>query len=141
MDFARKHEVATPKVLAYDITADNEVGTQYILMEAAKGQNLGKRWDSIDEDARQLIVMAIIYQEVKLMHLELPASGSIYYKRDLEPGIKTVEISPDLGEKFGTATGDGFCIGPSAHNDWWLDERAEMSEISRGPCQLASAWG
>lgn len=135
MDCARKHGVATPKVLAYDITADNEVGTQYILMEAAEGQNVGERWDFIDENSRRQIVMAVIDQEVKLMHLKLPVSGSIYYKRDLEPEIKTVEISPDLGEEFGAATGDGFCIGPSAHNDWWREERAEMSEISRGPCQ------
>jgi len=74
LGFVRNHEVPTSKVLTYDITADNEVGTQYILMEAAQGQKVGKRWDSIDEDAPGGMVAAVVSQESRLMHLRLPTS-------------------------------------------------------------------
>lgn len=135
MDFVRIHQVPTPKVWAYDVSADNEVGTQYIITEEAPGENVGKRWDSMHEDARETAVVPVVGMECYLMALELPASGSIYYKRDLEPGVVTVEIPPDIGKRSGDATGEGFCIGPVAHNDWWGGGRAELSDISRGPCQ------
>jgi hypothetical protein len=57
------------------------------------------------------------------MELEFPASGSIYYRKDVLSG----DVIP-----LPTHGGPEFCIGPIAHYTWWHEERGTL-ETDRGP--------
>jgi hypothetical protein len=65
----------------------------------------------------------IVKLESKLFSIQLPASGSIYYTRDLDRSTPKVDV-------FGL---DGqFCVGPYTGLRWWYGKRAEL-KLDRGP--------
>ncbi|EHA24924.1 hypothetical protein ASPNIDRAFT_121899 [Aspergillus niger ATCC 1015] len=69
------------------------------------------------------IMTQIVDVETRLMSLKFPASGSLYYLKDLPSEKRTRLDDPNSME---------FCIGPIAHYSWWHDERGIM-DIDRGP--------
>ncbi|RMZ68811.1 phosphotransferase enzyme family [Pyrenophora seminiperda CCB06] len=122
MDFVRAHGVPTPRILGYAI-GENPVGSEYILMEKLPGRTIGDAWFDLSEQQRLQILHDIVKLESKLFSIQLPASGSIYYARDLEPDTPRVEISGTDGQ---------FCVGPYAELGWWYGKREKL-EIDRGP--------
>jgi hypothetical protein len=122
MDFVRAHGVPTPRILGYAIN-ENPVGSEYILMEKLPGRPIGDAWFDLSEPQRLQILHDIVKLESKLFNIPLPASGSIYYARDLEPDISRVGIPEVDGQ---------FCVGPYAGLRWWFGKR-ESLEIDRGP--------
>ncbi|KAH8707543.1 kinase-like domain-containing protein [Phaeosphaeriaceae sp. PMI808] len=117
-------EVATLAfVRAHGSVDDNAVGAEYILMEKLPGRPLGDTWFGLSEQERPKTLLQIVELEAKLFAINLPASGSIYYARDLSPGIPKIELAgPD----------SGLCIGPYASLRWWFSERGDL-DIDRGP--------
>ncbi|KAI4248612.1 MAG: hypothetical protein L6R42_009233, partial [Xanthoria sp. 1 TBL-2021] len=125
MDFVRLHGVPVPQVYDYSITSQNCVGAEYMIMEKVGGKLLWEYWDVLTPQGRNKIIEQIVNMEATLFSINFPASGSIYYKKDLDTHVKTAEIlGPD-----GSAD---FCVGPSADAKWWYQERAEMA-FDRGP--------
>ena len=64
--------------------------------------------------------------EKTLLAIQLPASGSLYFRRDLpseSPGISVAPLAQNEDE---------IVVGPSAAYAWWY--RAAL-EIARGPCR------
>lgn len=126
MDFIRLHGVSVPRVYDYSITAHNCVGAEYMIMEKVGGKLLWEFWDILTPQGRDRIIEQIVKMEATLFSIHLPASGSIYYKKDLDDHVKTAEILSPNGSP-------DFCVGPSAAASWWYQERAEMT-FDRGPC-------
>ncbi|KAF1348371.1 kinase-like protein [Lizonia empirigonia] len=122
MDFVRAHGVPTPQILGYAIN-ENPVGSEYILMEKLPGRPIGDAWFSLSEPQRLQVLHDIVKLESKLFGIQLPASGSIYYARDLEPDTPRVGIPEVDGQ---------FCVGPYTALRWWFDKRENL-KIDRGP--------
>ncbi|KAF2656341.1 hypothetical protein K491DRAFT_767808 [Lophiostoma macrostomum CBS 122681] len=122
LDFVRAHGIPTPRVLAYSVDA-NAVGAEYMLMEKLPGRPLGNAWFNFSEEERLKVLHKIVELEAKLFAIKLPASGSVYYARDLSPGTLRIDVP---------GSGDGLCIGPYAALRWWSGERAGL-DIDRGP--------
>lgn len=122
LEFVRAHGIPTPRVLAYSVDA-NTVGSEYILMEKLLGRPIGDAWFDLSEEERLKVLLEIVKLEAKLFAIKLPASGSIYYARDLSPGTPNIDIP---------GSEDGFCIGPYAALQWWFGERGDLN-IDRGP--------
>lgn len=70
------------------------------------------------------IMTQIVEWETRLMSLKFPASGSLYYSKDLPS---------DKRAKLDHLNGMAFCIGLIAHYSWWHGERGIM-DIDRRPC-------
>ncbi|KAI4690443.1 hypothetical protein J4E81_007597 [Alternaria sp. BMP 2799] len=127
MDFLRLHGIPVPKVYSYSATSDNAAGTEYIFMEFIRGTNLGDIWFDLPEKARIAVVAKLVELESKLFALEFPASGSLYYTKDLPAEFGRVE-SPIV-----KSAGEGdFCIGPDTRLRMWHGRRGDV-QIHRGP--------
>lgn len=126
LDYLRLHGFPTPEVYAWCATKANPVGAEYIIMEKLDGTPLGDIWYSMTPKEQHKTMKQIVEWEARLMSMEFPAIGSIYYQRDLPTGRK-VPLSGQLASEF--------CIGPMAHYSWWHGERSTL-DIDRGPCEL-----
>ena len=122
LDFVRAHGIPAPRVLAYSVDT-NPVGVEYMLMEKLPGRPIGDAWFDLSEEERLKVLLEIVKLEAKLFVIKLPASGSLYYDRDLSPGTPKTHVPESQ---------DGLCIGPYAALRWWFGERGDL-QIDRGP--------
>lgn len=129
LDLLHSHGVPVPKVLAYSPDCTNPVGAEYTLLEKIDGTPLGNQWFSMDNKTRVKIMRQIINLEKRFMSIEFPASGSLYYRRDLEKSQCAVSL-PGQSE---IAAANHIVIGPTAQHEWWHQERA-LLDVDRGPC-------
>lgn len=127
IDFLRSHNIPVPKIYSYSTTSENPTGTEYIFMELVPGTNLGDIWYDLPEKARIRMITNLVKLESRLFDLQFPASGSLYYAKDLKPEYDKVDISS------GEAGADGrFCIGPDTSLHLWYGKRQDL-QVDRGP--------
>ncbi|KAI4696051.1 uncharacterized protein J4E88_000223 [Alternaria novae-zelandiae] len=122
LDFLRTKGIPVPRVLDYS-TGENSVGVEYMLIERLPGKPLSDIWFSLAEEERCHILHKIVLMETKLFAFKLPASGSIYYPRDLSANTPRIGIPGSNG---------GLCVGPYASMRWWYGERGNL-DIDQGP--------
>ena len=133
LGFLRCHGVPVPKVLGYSSDNTNPVGTEYLLLEKLEGIPLSERWFTMDTKARVKIMRQIVEVEKQFLQIELPASGSLYYRKDLTGSEYVIPVS-------GTPQGaDQIVIGPTAQYEWWYRERAALV-VDRGPCKSSGCF-
>lgn len=123
MDLVRKYGVPTPKVYGYSTDAENEVGSEYILMEKASGQCLGDVWYEISDKERVKVLGEIVKEEAKMFGIPFPAFGSVYYAADLPEDMGRVSLGAEAGR---------FCVGPDVSLKHWFGTRSRP-EIAKGP--------
>ncbi|OJD22272.1 hypothetical protein ACJ73_06381 [Blastomyces percursus] len=128
MEFLRLHGVSIPKVFDWNSSTSNQVGCEYIIMEKVPGKELEHTWYTMTLQERMGVVEKIVDIEKILFAIQLPASGSLYFKSSLGANIKKVDMPPD----FGLGERDKFCIGPSTELPWWYQKRDELP-VNRGP--------
>lgn len=75
----------------------------------------------------------IIGLEKQFMTIPFPASGSLYYRRDLEESQPTIPLS----DQSSLPPFDQVVVGPTAQYEWWYRERA-LLDVDRGPCMSLS---
>lgn len=133
LDFLRRKGFPVPRVYvsSSSSTGSNPVGAEYIVMEKMEGIPLGDIWYSMTTKERYKVMKQIVELEKRLFELDLPASGSLYYRDELKPGEQVVAIPKQVDEER------AFCIGPMAHYSWWHNERG-FSGVDRGPCKCTS---
>jgi len=134
MDFLRLHGIPVPKVYSYSATSENAAGTEYIFMEFIRGMNLGDIWFDLPEKARITVVAKLVELESRLFALEFPASGSVYYTKDLPAGFSKFEV-PIVK----SARDSDFCVGPDTRLRMWHGKRGDI-QIHRGPCTASSSF-
>jgi hypothetical protein len=117
------HGLPVPNVLDYSTTKENPVGAEYIIMDKAYGEELGDRWFSLPDLERAKLIGRLSKIEEVLFSIPLPASGSIFYRKDLDPSVPVEDI-PETE----------FRVGPSVEQRWWQDRRDQIP-IFRGPCK------
>ncbi|KAF2437996.1 hypothetical protein P171DRAFT_467594 [Karstenula rhodostoma CBS 690.94] len=127
MDFLRSQGIPVPQIYSYSATSENAAGTEYMFMERTQGTNLGDIWFDLSEKARITVVTKLVELESRLFALAFPASGSLYYTKDLQTGIRKVKVAV-----ANSALNNDFCIGPDTRLDLWYGKRGDI-EIDRGP--------
>lgn len=128
MDFLRLHGIPVPKIYSYSATSENSAGTEYLFMDLVRGTNLGEVWYDLSEKARITVVTKLVELESRLFALPFPASGSLYYTKDLPADSNKVDIS--IADP---ARSSCFCIGPDTRLVLWYGKRLGI-QIDRGPC-------
>lgn len=124
LQLVRSRGIPVPEVLDYSTRTENSIGAEYIIIEKAAGEELGNRWFSLSDLDRAKLIGRLSQIENLLFSIPLPASGSIFYKKDLEESTPSLEIP-----------GTEFCIGPSIEQRWWHNRRGQL-DIHRGPCKF-----
>lgn len=129
LDFLRSQGLPVPEVYGYSSSSDNAAETPYILLEMMTGTNLGDIWYELGEKARLEVVNRLVKIEAQLFSLDLPASGSFYYIKDLDEATPRVLFPSSEGSE-----GSHLCIGPDTTLALWYGRRANI-EAPRGPCK------
>ncbi|OJJ65712.1 hypothetical protein ASPBRDRAFT_139524 [Aspergillus brasiliensis CBS 101740] len=127
-------KIPVPKVYAWNATANNPVGSEYIIMEEAPGTQIDSLWTNLGADSKLAIMKEVTSIECKLSSLSFSHYGSIYFANDLVEGAVPAEITSDVSSELKEAVAKQFTIGPSADRSFWNKERS-MMDISRGPWQ------
>jgi hypothetical protein len=131
MAFLRSKGIPIPEIYGYSPTEDNPARTEYIFQEFSPGRNLGAVWTDMNEHHRLRFVKSLVNLENRLFNIRLPASGSLYFLRDL------TMASPKLAVHPGKPSGlDSLFIGPSTSLPLWYGKRNQV-DVDRGPCKLA----
>jgi hypothetical protein len=127
IDFLRSHGIPVPKVYSYSATPENVAGTEYLFMELVSGTNLGDVWHDLPEKARIRAVKNIVEMESRLFSLSFPASGSLFYTKDLPVEFNRIDVP------IANAVRDArFCVGPDTRLGLWYGRRLDL-QIDRGP--------
>jgi hypothetical protein len=127
LTFLRAEGIPVPEVYRYSATANNPVGTEYILMAKAPGVSLASKWESLEDRDIKRIANSFVELEMKLFKLCFSSIGSLYFKTDIVPSSQ----APLYAEEH-TTEADQFCIGPIADYMFWYGRRAGL-HINRGP--------
>ncbi|KAG9683763.1 hypothetical protein KCU95_g13446, partial [Aureobasidium melanogenum] len=128
MQFLRLHGVPVPQLYAWAPSAENAVGSAYIIMAKVEGQELEHTWYDMSVSERMNMIEKVVQIERRLFQIQLPASGSIYHRTflDSQQGVDQVPITTaDTDE-------NEFSIGPSNEYLWWYARRDEVA-VNRGP--------
>ncbi|KAM5461786.1 hypothetical protein MferCBS49748_007070 [Microsporum ferrugineum] len=139
LDFLRENGIPVPKVYAWSSDKDNEVGTEYIIMEKATGKPLTDRWFDLTPKEMLKLVTSYVDIEKKLFSFPFGAHGSLYYKDALPRNLQASLYAS------GQSGGDSrFCIGPITDYMFWRGRRAAF-DLDRGPwgdhCQYLQSIG
>lgn len=133
MDFLRLHGIPIPCIYGYSATTDNPTGTEHIFMKYVRGTSLSDIWFDLAESARSTLVRKLVQLELQLFSIRLPASGSLYYAKDIRDLPRKVHIPAS------TATLDTrFCIGPDMTLVLWYGRRLGL-QVDRDPCTSHSS--
>ncbi|KAH7377310.1 hypothetical protein BKA66DRAFT_422392 [Pyrenochaeta sp. MPI-SDFR-AT-0127] len=132
MDFLRSHDIPVPKVYSYSTTSENAAGTEYIFMELIRGTNLGDIWYDLSEKARITVVTKLVELESRLFALQFPASGSLYYSKDLQEDSNRIVV-----HTADSVLNGRFCVGPDTRLSLWHGKRLNI-QVDRGPYPAAT---
>lgn len=124
-----------PQVLAWNSNAKNPVKAEYIIMEKARGVQLGTAWPAMDLDQKVEIIRAIARHQRTWSSISFSSIGSLYYAKDVPPDDRVAHIClGDLGEP---SKNSKFAIGPVLGREWMDYGRASIN-CDRGPCQCST---
>jgi len=127
--FLRSKGIPVPEIYGYSATADNSAQTEYIFLEFSPGRNLGTLWADMTQHHRLRFIRSLVDLENRLFDIYLPASGSIYFLRDL-PTVST-KLAVEASE---SSSSNSFYVGPSTSLPLWYGKRKEL-DVDRGPCK------
>jgi hypothetical protein len=65
-----------PKVLAWSCDALNPVGIEYIVMEKARGYQLGEVWGEMNQLQKYKVIQNLVMLESQLASLKFPGYGN-----------------------------------------------------------------
>lgn len=132
IDFLRMSGIPVPKIYGYSTTPENPAGTEYMFMELVQGSSLGDIWFDLSGKASIAVVTRLVELESQLFALLFPASGSLYYTKDLDVGTRKVEIPTTDASRESC-----FCIGRDTRLSLWYGKRSQL-DVDRGPRKYKS---
>ncbi|KAK2871604.1 hypothetical protein FQN49_003020 [Arthroderma sp. PD_2] len=138
MEFVRTNTIIpVPKVLAWSSNPQNTLGTEYIIMEMAKGVQLYTSWGDLSQSGRLEIIKSLVFMEKQLSSLRFPAYGNLYFRHCL-PESLSVPLDKEI-DPSGL-----YCVGPAADNAWLDGETGnehDSPEYDPGPWMNLQAFG
>jgi hypothetical protein len=115
--------IPVPKVIAWSSDASNPVGSEYLLMEKARGIQLADVWGDMNQLNQFKLIQCLTQLDSQLALMKFPAYGNLYF-RDAAPRCLSPVVRID----------DEYCIGP-AYNASWFPRSG--NEQYAGPCMTS----
>ena len=103
LSYMREHtSVPVPRVIAYNSTAENELGCEWILMERVPGVALTNVWSDIDLEtkSRETKVIAEFARQLRGTQQHFAAIGNLYFREDIDTSNPAVRVVPTEDEKY-----------------------------------------
>lgn len=121
--------VPVPKILDWSDDPSNAIGSEYIIMEYARGIQLHQKWQTMSMKQKIACVKAITKTTQQIAALEFPAYGSLYF------------ADGPLNSAFTIPSAPGFCVGPhcgTRYSDCNVHDARyyAFTKPNRGPCKL-----
>lgn len=133
MDFVQNViGIPVPKVLGWDAGVSNSAESEYILMEEAKGTQLGELWTDMDLDDKLKIIDDVVAMQKKLQSVMFSRYGNLYFKSNAIEGCLGVELAGQLSDAARAYAEERFAIGPVAERSFWRPGTTSAL-IDRGP--------
>ena len=129
IEYLRTCGIPVPEIYGYSADSDNVAGTPYILMEFIRGPKLSEVWRDLRDEEVISVVRQLTQLEARMMSLQFPAGGSLYFTEDLE------KVAMGLGVPLEDKR---FSVGPDTKLALWYGRRADL-EVNRGPCMPSPA--
>ncbi|CAK4034678.1 Hypothetical predicted protein [Lecanosticta acicola] len=126
MTFLRLKGIPVPRIFDYSCSSDNPAGTEYIFMEFCPGTDLASIWDGLAEAGQTQIVRSIVDVEARLSNIRLPASGSLYFLRDVSASATRVAVDPEDADRP-----NSLFLGPTTDFSFWFGSRSSL-DVDRG---------
>ncbi|KAL5343894.1 kinase-like domain-containing protein [Aspergillus crustosus] len=121
IDFARSVlGIPAPQVLAWSADAENPAGSEYIIMEHARGTRLVDVWDDLPLEEKIEIMQDLFSLQRKMLSVSFNRYGNLYYASDNIQGAVPAEVTGDLPTDVKETILRRFAIGP-------------MEDLDRGP--------
>jgi aminoglycoside phosphotransferase (APT) family kinase protein len=89
IEFLHMHGIPIPKIFNWSLSASNNIGSKYIIIERAQGRELADTWYAMTFKDRMAIIEKIVEIERILFGIQFPASGSLFFKNTLDPGVRS----------------------------------------------------
>lgn len=116
----RTTDIPVPEVIAYDDTADNELGFEWILMTLMPGESLEKQWRKMNDQ-----------QKVSLVH----QVADIVIRLSERPFSVIGTLCEEEGTEF-----TQFSVRELVSEVYFVDNRLFYYEASRGPFLTPNDW-
>ncbi|KAF8473663.1 phosphotransferase enzyme family-domain-containing protein [Russula ochroleuca] len=143
LQFVRKNTpIPVPRVIAFDSSADNELGFEWILMTKLPGVTLKSLWESseLEWESRSQLTKTLAGYVKQLTSFKFPVMGNMYpsnrpeferisWLKHLSSETRFVPL-PDNAE---------FAIGPVATIPFFYGDRLRLQN-GRGPFQTSSSY-
>ncbi|KAI4098433.1 MAG: hypothetical protein LQ339_006404 [Xanthoria mediterranea] len=118
--------IPIPKILDWSDSSTNAIGSEYIIMEHAKGVQLHQIWPAMSLEQQIACTGAVIGNVKQMAALDFHAYGSLY--------LEDVDIDPSMKHSITS----GYVIGPHCGNTYWDCEAHEpryygSAKPNRGP--------
>ena len=130
LQFVRKNTaIPVPQIIAFDSSADNELGFEWILMTKLPGVPLKSLWESPDlvwEERVQITRMLALYVK-QLTNFKFSLMGNLYPSN--RPGFERVAWLKDLSSKprfFPLSDDPEFTIGPLTTFPFFCGDRIQL---------------
>ena len=127
-----KTSIPIPDILDWSDDASNAIGSEYIIMDHAKGVQLHDKWPVMAGD-QQIRCIESIYRKVRqVVDMNFPGYGSLYF----------LDAPFDSASKLPLS--QGICIGPHCGVRYWGCDAGEPryyhnAKPNQGPCQCSSS--
>jgi len=143
LQFVRKNtSIPVPRVIAFDSSADNELGFEWILMTKLPGVALKSLWESPDLvwESRVQLTKALAGYVKQLTSLKFPLMGNLY--PSIRPEFERIawlkHLSPDL--RFVPLPDDPeFAMGPVTTIPFFYGDRLGLRN-GRGAFETSSSY-
>ncbi|RMY82141.1 hypothetical protein D0862_12113, partial [Hortaea werneckii] len=133
MTFLRFKGIPVPKIFDYSCSSDNPAGTEYIFMEFCSGMDLASIWDGLGEACQTRVVRSLVDVKARLSNIRLPASGSLYFLRDVPANVTKVAVNTEDADRP-----DSLYLGPTTDLPFWFGKRSNL-DVDRGPFSTSEA--
>ncbi|RPA77394.1 hypothetical protein BJ508DRAFT_241988 [Ascobolus immersus RN42] len=129
LEYLNKHTSHTtlpvPEIIAYDCSADHELGFEWILMQMMPGVALSTVWEEIPFEGKESIVKQLAgYARELREKCQFAAIGSLYKRKDL--GEDDLRVSVDTND-------EEFVLGPVVSLFFSIGQRKTAMKRDRGP--------
>ncbi|KAF4215038.1 hypothetical protein CNMCM8980_008787 [Aspergillus fumigatiaffinis] len=108
LEYVRSHtSIPVSKVLAWSCDALNPVGIEYIVMDKARGYQLGEVWGEMNQLQKYKVIQNLVMLESQLASLKFPGYGNLYIRHSVRHIGRVIPID------------DVYCIGPVYNASWF----------------------
>lgn len=128
LEYVRRHTtIPVARVVAFDASADNELGFEWIIMEKVYGVPLEESWGEMSLEAKFKIAAEMAGFIAQLESLRFPVIGNLYFKDEKMAG------------RIPVANDSDFELGEMIHMDFFLYNRIQI-DGPRGPFPNPASW-